>query len=475
MVSLCKYFSRLLLPCLIALFAIDALGDSSEVSGSLISDINWNSPSYDYWIESLGKTIGKSAAMQSIVAGSMVDTNGNLYNIIYTNVNSGGALYFIIKRAANTPQKCQFLAWYPWRFLYDQGAPQTPHYVLKNDSRYFQQCFYNAFQPCIAQEIKNDDYLYVVVYAPITRLYTNTNSKNKEGFVIGKFSKELSNQAEGYIHSATYRTYPRDKFGLETGNVQAWHDSGNLHLNYIYLENSNNTNTARWYQTYCPPFSSSSNFTAQGENGDSRPGAQAEASGMGLQPRAIKYGDYIYQLGSCQAVPYIAKMQKDQADIVRWIDGTCDPFSLCSSADVRRCWDFCIVDNPYSTTKPIFCVLGLQCPNTGTRSTVISQNNNLWKDSEDPNISWKKQDIVLLLSSAPWDTSWWKYFKEIGFGPEDPQNVIYSTGVTLAKSSNDLDVGYKPEQLYYNTYKLCTYTSGGGGAKIHHLLLLLPG
>lgn len=479
MVSLCKYFSRLLLPCLIALFAIDALGDSSEASGALMSTIDkngticaggWDSPRYDYWIkilgETLGETIGKSAAMQSIVAGSMVDTNGDLYNIIYTNVNSAGALYFIIKRAANNPKKCQSLFWYPWKFLYNKNVPKTPYYVLKNDSRYFQQCFYNAFQPCIAQEIENDGYLYVVVYAPITRLYTNTVSENKEGFVIGKFSKELSKKAEGYIHRATYRTHPRNKYGLETGNVQAWHDSGNLHLNYIYLENPNNTYTARWYQTYCPPFSSSSGFKAQGEDSDSRPGYQTQASGMGLQPRAIKYGGCVYQLGSCQAVPYIAKTQKDKADIVCWIDGTCDPFSLCSSADVRRCWDFCIVDNPYSPKEPIFCVLGLQCPNTGTQATLISKNNNLWKGAEkgaeNPNLSWESNDIVLLLSSAPWDTNWWKYSQEIGFGPEDPQNVIYSTNVTFTTSSNVLGVGYKPEQLYYNTHKICTYTSGGG-------------
>lgn len=478
MVSFGNYFSRLLLPYLIPLFAIDALGDSSELSGPLYPNTEWNSPRYDYWIEILGETIGKSAAMQSIVASSMVDTNGDLYNIIYTNINSNGALYFIIKRAANTSQICRFLAWYPWKFLYDQVVPQNPYYVGGGDRRYFQQCFYNAFQPCIAQEIENDDYLYVVVYAPITRLYTNDNSNNKEGFVIGKFSKELSKQAEGFIHSATYRTCPRDKFELETGNVQAWHDSGNLHLNYIYLETPNNASTARWFQAYCtnfPTYSSGSLVVAKAES----VGITSEASSIAPQPRAIKYGDYIYQLGSNRAVPYIAKMQKDQTDIVCWIDGTCDPFSLCSNTNIRRCWDFCIVDNPYSTTEPIFCVLGLQCPNTGTSSTRISQNNNLWKGaekgSENPNLSWESNNIVLLLSSAPWNTSTWRYFKAIGFGPEDPQNVIYSTGVTLANSSSKFDVGYKPEQLYYNTHKICTYTSGGGGRKYIIYCYCYPG
>lgn len=465
----CFVVQLLLVNFILLRFAVPLL-NASSTSGQLLPHCN---PNYAHWVSILGGSAymgSKQAVMQSIVASSMVDSNGDLYSVIFYEINSEGASYYIVKHSGDNPSTYESIKeWKPWKDCFDKEVPKEPHWPTSGDPVWFKRFFFNALQPCIAQELEGETYVYVVIYVPITRLYTNDNDTgNFEGYVVKKFIKtNLSEPTEGVekLYRYTYNTCPRDKFGLATGNIQAWHEKDDLHLHYIHLKEPKDASTAWWKQTY---YSSGSWIDVDYPNGKESPGDLAEASSIALQPRAIKYEDCVYQFASRQAAPFIAKMQIKRANIDHWIDGK-DPLSqvdktsksylVPSGINIGRCWDFCIVDNPYSRQEPIFCVLGLQCPDAGTNPTLISQNNKLWNSSY---ANWGKGQVVLLLSSIPWNTNEWRTFSAIGFGPEDPQNIIYSTSFTIETSSKTLAVGYSSDQLYYNTHKLCTYTSPSG-------------
>lgn len=404
------------------------------------SNISGN-PNYAHWLKTLGGYIGKDAVMQSIVAGSMVDGNGDLYSVIFKEVNSNGALYYVVKRSGDVPSTIQTTAWYPWNCLSPaENVPETPYFNFYDNDYYFKSRFFHALQPCIAQEVGTGSDVYVIVYVPIIRLYTGSLGSNTEGYVATKFKKSsLSEEAPEYFQSYTCQSCISNN-GLEIGNIQAWHDSDKLHLNYIYLGTANNTETARWIHRY----NGNDKICFAGKN----------ALGIGLQPRAIKYGNYIYDMGGYSGTPYIAKRESSSYATKSSINGYAEPFSLYASANVRRCWDFCIVDNPSEPDKPMFCVLGLQPPyNSSSANTVISSSNvTLWTY-----ISWGKT-VVLLLASSEWDTTTSCSCSNLDFGPEDPQNTIYATGVTPSSISS-ISTGYSSDQLYFNTHKLCTYTS----------------
>lgn len=434
------------------------------------------------WLDTLKTSgnYGSEALVRQIHTKSrMMDSKGDIYGVSFRCIIEGKGIGFDISRPRVSS------TYYPWYLLDNSINCSKEPYLDGNptDKNLFKNCFHNAIQACIAQEVGNySNYLYVFFYIPPTR-FMNTKKNDVEGILMLKLTKSsidtrvveqkfypgTDNAACRFDHLRPRRDDDNYAFGTECGNFQAWVDTDNngtdhVHLNWLGLKKENDFSTSKIYQLYV----NTGEVTV-------RNSSECNSGGRCIFPRTIKFDEYIYMIYSWNGLPSIWKTNKNSTNIESVINLTNEKNGIFTyvnhdqayNAYTAKNYDFCIVEN--NDGSPIFCVLGLRATDAtdNTKTSLSGKNNERWT----PKYINETSPVVLILSSFISSDSKINITKSRSI--EDPQNIIYSTGKTTDEScsttckhySNTYD-GYGEKQLFKNTHKLIAYTSDSGNKYI---------
>ena len=113
---------------------------------------------YPYWMSNYLTSLWKSADLvrQSVVPSAMVDGRGDLFTMSLWGMNTSGAQYNLqcFKANGKTISSTGVLI-YPWTQIESSiNVTKNPSGLNKSDCiSWFNRYVFNAFQPCIAQDV----------------------------------------------------------------------------------------------------------------------------------------------------------------------------------------------------------------------------------------------------------------------------------------------------------------------------------
>ncbi len=413
---------------------------------------------YSYWLNTTMKSNYDSEqnVLEAFAPSAMVDTNGVLFAVTLHGVNTRGANFRIGKYEPNdTSIKTSSMNFYPWEFAgVTLGMKETPNLnSYDTDAKTFKNQIYNAFCPCLAQEIGSSNYLCLFVYCPPTR-FMNASS-DVEGLMYfdlektslkisrSEFYKGTENEISRSHRLRSCRDNDTYKFYPQVGSYQAWHADEPVNVSFIALDASGNYEKASFYKQF--------NKWQNKQNIGNLASSEAWwGGGLSIVNRYIKKGDNVYGLFIIDGYTPLLTLEDTNSNWVKkatsWNFLYVENFSRGDSCHTTYNYDFCILEAEDRTK--IWCVLGF-CA-SGQYSNLNNEYN--WSTTY---CNWGTDKLALILRSSNVNNGNDK-------SPDYVQNVFYTTdiqrGAGVAVSSTDTSKS-DLYRLYLNTHKICVYES----------------
>lgn len=413
---------------------------------------------YSLWLKTtmLSNYGSEQNVLEAFVPSAMVDTNGVLFTVTLFSVTLEGAVLRIGKyepRDASIKTSSVFFS--PWIFagvtLHMRETPNLNVYAT-DDPRIFKNQIYNAFCPCLAQEVSSSNYLCLFAYCPPTR-YMNASS-DVEGFMyfdLEKTSLKMTDsgfykKSENTIYWLNRLRWCRDsdayKFYPQVGSYQAWHASQYVNMSFISLEDYESYEKAGFYKQF---------NIWQNKQSLKCLKKQWCCGGLSLCNRYIKKGEDVYGMFIIDGYTPTLSVEKERND--SWMAKASnlnflhvENFSRGVSCHTTYNYDFCILEAEDRTK--IWCVLGF-CA-SGQYSSLNYKYN--WSTTY---CNWGTDKLALVLRSSNVNNDNDEF-------PDYVQNIFYTTdiqrGTGVAVSSTDTSKS-DLYRLYLNTHKICVYES----------------
>ena len=455
---------------------------------------------YSYWLNTyLKKYYGSEQLLrESFAPTAMVDKAGRLFTMTLYGFNSNGP-HFKISRY--TPQSdgsilsLDKIDFYPWTYVRSSPNVSTTPFVGVHDDEYlfFQDCIYNVFSPCIAQEPGDIETSYICTffYIPPPRFYISDvsweqrkNLTDKEGIMYFDFNKETlkvddseRNRREvDEIYRFDRQRPRRDKSSYklypQVSSYSAWHISEDVHLIWIGL--------TEYYAAQMYNFGAE--FYTQYNKWQRRQGSPSTISGMIprlpggmiLNDRYILVDGWVYgMLAFGGYTPVLTMQSRTGSSVYRkamnWNFLYVETYKKGDSDHTAYKYDFCILKAKDGTK--IWCVLGF---NAGGNYSSLDGNSG-WSSTY---CNWDVTNLALTFRSFVLSSG--TSFQNIeSQGYRDYiQNIIYVTDIQRASreavSSEDTSKG-DLYRLYLNTHKMCVWTSPKTGRQYIIYAYCYPG
>ncbi len=484
------------------------------------------------WMKTMRDFYGSEAAVwESFAPSAMVDANGDLYAITLHDFNTSNGPRFAISKYGNNSTtnipsiKKSVFTFSPWTKI--PGV--TPNCVsvpkfdfneknVDNEKNMFKNYIYNAFMPCLAQEVNGySKHLYGFVYIPTTRLMNATVTNEcsgaengaTEGILFFKLKKDgLSNLTTKYIpHTdkadsgiqnrrvfqynylrprATEKRYDNQKLQPQYGNFMACYNDNE---NKIYLWHIADNNEGKgWNEAYRSTFS---------ESGDFKNLIEAAPSYWNrfLIPKIVKCGNYMYYMTPVDGVAANLYKQSisnegDQSKVgdmaafqyleyATYTKDPEDPDETIVTVGTPNAWtwsnfpfDFLVLDT--DNNKKIWCVLGFQGINDCHKNPPKSRFDYLkafyltkdqgWYGEESRDTGINADGIANTYCNFNCENAalvlWVSNFEgnTITHYREHTTNIIYTTNIKSSGATPVTNLSADNSgRLYLNTQKMCTY------------------
>ena len=443
-----------------------------------------------YWMGTMGDTYGgwtNATAVRnirrSIVPSAMVNEAGDLFTIWLKDFDPKGPRFFL----GNYARGIYYDNSWPWQVACENNnlvLSTNPSFWHDGDWTCFIYNFYNAFHPCIPQEVDGtSNYIYCFTYTPSCRMISS--SYNYEGAVWVKWLKK-----ENQLELAGWARYPgRECFAAMNWayNLRRWDSNGCLNNvayctgnyqgfvygNYMFiifpcqLEVGHQTSAINLIRYAC------SNLDIQGAVSVTCSGDSGINYAVEILSRFLKVGKYVYF--ATIADGYFFNLRRiipgqTAGDNI----GTLEKVLTClTDCYVERTaygnswapygWDYCILEpdgTPSSPSSPdsggkILCVFsfgggGSYIPNMGS--------DRKWSSTY---VSWTYNRAVGVIASLYFDGVTAETQRANAFA----QNRIYITDGNRASGTFvDINDTSKTDlyRLYLNSHKMVPYTSPSG-------------
>lgn len=423
---------------------------------------------YPYWLNTTMRSNygSEQNVLEAFAPSAMVDTNGVLFAVTLYSVNSSGAVFRIGKyEPSDASINTSSMDLYPWeRAGVTLGMKATPNLnSYDTDARIFKNQIYNAFCPCLAQEVSSSNYLCLFAYCPPTRFMDA--SSDVEGFMYFDLEKASLKVVDSGFYKGSENAicwlnrlrWCRDsdayKFYPQVGSYQAWHANEVVNMSFIVLEDYESYEKASFYKQFNRWQNKLSIKCCEGN-------VTWYGGGLSIGNRYIKKGDNVYGMFVIDGYTPLLTMEDTKGSWIKksmsWNFLYVEKYEKGDSHSTTYNYDFCILEAKDRTK--IWCILGF-CA-TGRYSSLNKEENSKYNWSA-TYCNWPTDKLSLTLRSCKLNDG--NTFTDSPSSDADYiQNVIYTTDIQGASETAVSSTNTTKEdkyRFYLNTHKICIYES----------------